>query len=72
MFLGIEVPTFKVRWFWVKSGKHNAMALLIQTVQDQEIEVSRRFKEAEDNNNYAFVAWKSWLGYVRIYGIGYV
>jgi hypothetical protein len=35
MFSGKEAPSFKVHRFRVKSGKHNAMSLLIQTVQDQ-------------------------------------
>jgi hypothetical protein len=61
MFIGQEVPTFKVRRFRVKSGKHNAMVLLIQTVQDKELEVCRRVEEVKEKNNYEFIPWKSWL-----------
>jgi hypothetical protein len=63
MFIGKEIPTFKIRRFRAKSGSSNAMVILVQTVQDKANDVCLQFQEVNDKNFYEFISWREWMGF---------
>jgi hypothetical protein len=52
LFIGKQVPDFKVRRFILKSGKEKTHVLIIQSVPTKANEVMRQFDELNQLNPY--------------------